>query len=142
VLHHDGRFSHEGLPITNARLRAAFDRGVRFLPGERKYVVQLGRFRGQVEVEEAGFSVRSVDLDRGAVALSDGSEDALEVASLRPSPIDGALLCQVKRSLVPEGLPARFTHAAQAELLGAVEADADGTPGLRVGGRAIALPPL
>ncbi|HME70993.1 MAG TPA: hypothetical protein VKM54_14150, partial [Myxococcota bacterium] len=54
-LHYDGRWTHEGHPITHPRLRAAFDRGVRFLPEERKYVVQLGRFRGEIEVEEAGF---------------------------------------------------------------------------------------
>jgi len=26
-LHHDGRWSHEGTPIANARLRALFDKG-------------------------------------------------------------------------------------------------------------------
>jgi hypothetical protein len=134
VLHHDGRFTHEGHPITNVRLRAAFDRAVRFLPAERKYVVQLGRFRGEVEVEEAGFFVRSVDLARGTVALSDGSEEPLDVASLRTSPIDGAFLCRVKHELAPEGLPARFSHAAQAELLDAVEADDAGGSWIESGG--------
>jgi len=142
VLHHDGRFTHEGLPITNARLRAAFDRGVRFLPDEGKYVVQLGRFRGEVEVEEAGFFVRSVDLARATVALSDGSEEPLEPASLRPSAIDGAFLCTVKRDLVPSGLPARFTHAAQAELLEAIEEDAAGRARLRLAGALHPLPAL
>lgn len=143
VLHHDGRFTHEGLPITNARLRAVFDRGVRFLPAEGprgKYVVQLGRFRGEIEVEEAGLFVRSVDLVHGTVALSDGSEEPLDVASLRPSPIDGAFLCTVKRALVSTGLPARFTHPAQAELLGAVTLDEMGRPFVVVCGRPEALP--
>lgn len=142
VLHHDGRFTHEGLPITNARLRAAFDRGVRFLPVEGKYVVQLGRFRGEIEVEEAAFFVRSVDLARATVALSDGSEERLDVASLRPSPIDGAFLCTVKRALVPAGLPARFSHSAQAELLEAAEEDAAGRAWLRLGRERRALPAL
>ena len=57
VLHRDGRFTHEGHPIANRRLLAAFERGVRFLPAEGKYVVQLGHFRGQLDVEEAGWSV-------------------------------------------------------------------------------------
>ena len=73
VLHRDGRFLHEGAPIRNARLRAAFERGVRWLPREGKYVVTLGHFRGQLDVEEAGFFVRAVDLVHGTVALSDGS---------------------------------------------------------------------
>jgi hypothetical protein len=61
VLHHDGRWSHEGVPIRNRRLRAAFDRSVRYLPDASVFVVQLGRFRGQIEVEEAAFFVRAFD---------------------------------------------------------------------------------
>lgn len=134
VLHHDGRWTHEGQPIANRRIREKFDRSVRYLPEERKYVVQVGRFRGQIEVEEAGFFVRDLDLARGEVALSDGSRDRLELESLRLSERDGAFLCTVKRGLVPDGLPARFTHAAQSELLNAVEETGDG-PMLRLEGR-------
>ena len=141
VLHHDGSWTHEGHPLTHERLRTAFDRGVRWLPAERKYVVQLGRFRGEIEVEEAAFFVREVDLAGGEVALSDGSRAPLDTASLRPSPLDGALLCTVKRDLAEGGLPARFTHAAQSELLAAV-ADAPSGPVLVVGGRTTRLPPL
>jgi hypothetical protein len=61
------------------------------------------------------------------------------VASLRPSSHDGALLCTVKRGLVPDGLPARFFQAAQAELLAAVEETDDG-PALVVAGRLHPLP--
>ena len=32
VRHHDGRWTHEGIPIQNDRLRSAFDRSVRYLP--------------------------------------------------------------------------------------------------------------
>ena len=46
VLHHDGSWSHQGHAVRHPRLRAAFDRSVRFLAEEGKYVVQLGRFRG------------------------------------------------------------------------------------------------
>ena len=129
VLHHDGSWTHEGHAITHPRLRAAFDRSVRWLPEEGKYVVQLGRFRGQIDVEEAAFFVRQVDLESGSVRLSDRSSDRLDPASLRVSPRDGALVCTVKRDLHPAGLAARFLHAAQAELLQAVE---DGPEGLRL----------
>lgn len=140
VLHRDGRFTHEGFPLLHPRLRALFERSVRYLPDERTYVVQVGRFRGQLEVEEAGFFVRAVDLARGTTALSDRSEEPLDPASLRPSAHDpDALLCTVKRDLVPGGLPARFERGAQAELLLAVEETPDGFA-LRLAGELHPLP--
>ena len=141
ILHHDGRWTHEGVLVTNTRLRAAFDRGVRYLPDEKKYVVQLGHFRGEIELEEAGFFVRSFDAPSAVIALSDGSEETLDVRSLRASDRDGAFLCTVKRDLAPGGLPARFQHAAQAELLHAVEETPAG-PGLRLGDIFMELPEL
>ena len=140
-LHHDGRFSHEGDPILHAKLRSHFDHSVAYLPGEGKFVVRLGHFRGEVEVEEAGFFVRTVDLERGEIALSDGTREALEIGSLALSPIDGALLCRVKRALVAEGVLARFMPAAQAELWMAVE-EREGRAILRLAGREHALPEL
>ena len=141
VLHHDGRWSHEGAPILNERLRAAFDRSVRYLPEEGVYVVQLGRFRGQIEIEEAAFFVRSLDSGSGRISLSDRSEEPLAPESLHVSPRDGALLCRVKRDLFAPGLLARFTHAAQAQLLGAVE-EKGGRVFLEIAGRVLALPEL
>jgi hypothetical protein len=141
VLHRDGSWTHEGHPITHARLRAAFDCSVRFLPEEGKYAVQIGRFRGQIEVEEAAFFVREFEAATGLLRLSDGTSEPLEAQSLRVSGADGALLCSVKRRLAAGGLPARFTHAAHAELMGAVEEGPEG-PALRLGGRRVALPDL
>jgi hypothetical protein len=140
-LHHDGRWTHEGQPILNRRLREHFDRSVRYLPDERKYVVTLRHFRGEIEVEEAAFFVRSFDAASGRIALSDRSEEALDPASLSLSPRDGALLCRVKRALAPEGLLARFMHGAHAALLQAVEERASG-PALRIAGAWHTLPDL
>ena len=140
-LHHDGVWTHEGEPIRHRRLREAFDRRVRFLPQERKYVVQFGRFRGEIEVEEAGFFVRDVDLDTGEIALSDGTREPLDLQSLRPSKRDAALLCRVKRDLVAEGLPARFSHRAQSALLAGVEETSAGAA-LRIAGELRLLPDL
>ena len=143
VLHRDGSWTHEGVPILNRRLRAAFDRSVRFLPDEGGvYVVQLGRFRGQIEVEEAAFFARSVDAESGTVHLSDGSAECLDPATLHPSPHDGAWLCRVKRDLAPAGLLARFTHAAQAEILASVDEAEDGRGHvIRLAGHAHPMPP-
>ena len=123
VLHHDGRWSHEGQPILNRKLREKFDRSVVYLSAEAKYVVQVGHFRGQIDIEEAGFFVRSVDLEQGQIVLSDGSLESLRLETLRPSPIDGALLCQVKEGLAAGGLPARFSQSSQADLLGGAQAE-------------------
>ena len=125
LLHHDGRFTHDGAPISNRLLREHFDRSVEFLPDEGKYIVRLKHFRGQIEVEEAAFFVRAIDLVSGDIALSDGSRELLDVSTLSRSPIDGALLCRIKREQVAGGLPARFTHSTQAEFLQGVESAGD-----------------
>ena len=126
VLHHDGRWSHEGQPLLNRKIRELFDRSVVYLPVENKFVVKLGHFRGEIEVEEAGFFVREVDLSEGQVRLSDGNSEPLILSTLEVSPLDGALLCAVKRPLLAEGLRARFSHSAQAEFLGAALEAEDG----------------
>jgi hypothetical protein len=142
VLHHDGRWSHEGQPILHQRLREHFDRSVAFLPAERKFVVRLRHFRAEIAVEEAAFFVREVDLAQGELGLSDGTREHLDVASLESSPRDGALLCRVKRALAPPaGLLARFTLGTQAELLAAIEPDGDGYT-LLVRGERVRVPPL
>jgi len=140
-LHHDGRWSHEGQPIRHKRLREHFDRSVKYLPDERKFVVTLRQFRGEIEVEEAAFFVRAFDAASGRITLSDRSEENLDPASLALSPLDGALLCRVKRGLAPEGLLARFAHGAHAELMQAVE-EAAGGLALRIGDRRHPLPEL
>ena len=139
VLHHDGRWTHEGVPVLNRRLREAFDRSVRYLAEEGVFVVQLGRFRGQIEVEEAAFFVRDFDAPTGTIRLSDSSSEILDAATLQLSPRDGAGLCRVKRALVPAGLLARFTHAAWAELAAAIEGS-EPRPCLRLVGRSVPLP--
>lgn len=142
-LHYDGRWSHEGRPILHRRLREHFDRSVRYLPEERKYVVTLRHFRGEIEVEEAGFFVREVDLPGGTIVLSDRSRERLDPGTLCISPRGGALLCRVKRELAPpQGLLARFVPSAHAELLQAVVEDGQGVHWLPLAGRRVELPGL
>jgi hypothetical protein len=143
VLHHDGRWTHEGQPILHRRLREHFDRSVKYLPDDRKFVVTLRYFRGEIVVEEAAFFVRAIDLASGEIALSDGTREPLDVASLHLSPRDGALLCRVKRTLAADGLLARFLHGPQAELLAALEPEAAGDGYLlAIGGRRERVPEL
>lgn len=140
-LHHDGCWSHEGQPILNRRLREKFDSSVSYLPKEQKYVVRLGRFMGEIEVEQSGFFVRDVNLSTAQVMLAGGAWDVLRPGTFETSPIDGALLCRVKYEVEPAGLLARFSHAAQAELFGAVEERGEGFV-LELAGRQVPLPRL
>lgn len=141
VLHHDGRFSHEGASILNRRLREHFERNVEYLPNEEKFIVRLKHFRGEVVVEEAGFFVLDLDLEAGEIVLSDGSRERLDLMSLESSPIDGALLCRVKQDCAPGGLLARFCHSAQAELFQAVEPEGEAFK-IELGGERLGFPEL
>jgi hypothetical protein len=127
LLHADGHFTHEGQPIRHPRLRALLERSVRHLSPEDVFVVQVGRFRGQIDVEDAPFFVRAYDPGSGAIELSDTSVEPLRVDTLEED-AGGILYCEVK-----DGFTARFTHAAQAHLLAAIELR-DGNAFLSIGG--------
>ena len=55
VLRRDGRFVHEGVLVRHAKLHAAFLKGVRFVEEEGVFIVQIGHFRAQIEVEDTPF---------------------------------------------------------------------------------------
>jgi hypothetical protein len=129
----DGRFTHEGQPIRHARLRAVLERGVCYEEGEGRFLVRLGPFRARIDVEATPFFVRGFDAREGSVTLSDGSREPLAADTLR-SDADGALCCRVKGRF-----EARFTHAAQAELLSHADWIA-GAPVLCLGSGPIPLP--
>jgi hypothetical protein len=133
VLHRDGRLTHEGHPILHARLRAVLESSVQYAEAEDAFVVRLGRFRARVEVEGTPFFVRSFDPRDASIGLSDRTREPLAASTLRADG-DGALLCTVKGRF-----PARFTHAAQAELLAHVDLAGEALV-LAAAGRQIALP--
>jgi hypothetical protein len=98
-------------------------------------VVQVGRFRGQIEVEDTPFWVTAYDGETGTVQLTDGTEEPLEPESLSMDE-DGVLRCRVKGRF-----PARFTHAGQAHLLDHLEPEGEGWV-LRASGRRVPVPGL
>lgn len=126
------RFRHEGQIVTHPRLHRVLLRGVRFSDQEGVFVVQVGPYRGQIEVEDTPFWVVAYDAESGEIQLTDGSSEPLDVQTLSADP-DEVLRCRVKGRF-----PARFTHAGQAHLLDALELRG-GTPGLRVGDEWICL---
>jgi hypothetical protein len=115
VLRRDGSFWHEGVRVTHPRLHAAFRSGVRWSEEERTFVVQLGRFRGWLDVEDTAFFVDGYDAATGELELSDGTREPLDASTLRADP-DDVLRCAVKQRF-----DARFTRAAQEQLADALE---------------------
>jgi hypothetical protein len=98
-------------------------------------VVQVGRYRGQIDVEDTPFWVVAYDEKAGTVQLTDGTWEPIMPESLSVDP-DGVLRCRVKGRF-----PARFTHAGQALLLEHLEEAGEGWV-LRAGARALPVPGL
>lgn len=105
--------------VTHPRLLGALRAGVRFADAERTFIVQIGPFRGWLDVEDTAFFVDAYDAATGEVQLSDRTREPLDFSSLAADP-DDALRCTVKARF-----SARFTRSAQAELLAVVELDGD-----------------
>ena len=127
------QFWHEGAPVTHPGLYRAFLRGVRFLEEESVFVVQVGHFRGQIEVEDTPWWVVSYDPASGEIELTDRTREPLQADSLRADP-DGVLRCTVKQRF-----SARFTRAGQAALGDALEETRNGWA-LRAGSRYLPIP--
>ena len=126
---------HKGQAVTHPGLYRAFLRGVCFLDEEGVFVVRVGHFRGQIDVEDVAFWVVAYDVESGEIELTDRSSERLEPGTLTFDP-DGALRCSVKGRF-----PARFTHAGQSHLLDAVEGS-EAAPRIRMGRVLAAAPGL
>jgi hypothetical protein len=114
--------------VTHSGVLRALRAGVRWAEAERTFIVQLGPFRGWLDVEDTAFFVDGYDAETGEVELSDHTHESLDAATLLAD-ADDALRCTVKGRF-----PARFTRAAQEHLLAAVEIDGGGAVSVRAGG--------
>jgi hypothetical protein len=121
--------------VTHARLLRALRAGVRWAEAERTFVVQLGPFRGWLDVEDTAFFVDGYDAASGEIELSDRTRESLDAATL-VADADDALRCTVKGRF-----PARFTHGGQEQLLAAVEVRGDEVC-VRAGGALLPAPQL
>ena len=93
----EGRFWHEGAEITHGGLRAALWRWLDRNPDGR-YVFRLDATRFvYVDVDDAPQVVRSLrwEGERALAVLADGSEEPLDLASVRVQP-NGRAYCRVK----------------------------------------------
>jgi hypothetical protein len=121
--------------VSHPRLLRALRAGVRWAEAEHTFIVQLGRFRGWLDVEDTAFFVDAYDPDTGQIAVSDRTHESLDASTLRADP-DDALRCTVKQRF-----PARFTQSAQAELLAAVELEGNHIS-VRAGEKLLSAPGL
>jgi uncharacterized protein len=137
----EGHFIHEGAQVTHEGLKRALFRWLdRLPPPDGRYVLRLDerRFAYLEDVEDTPLVARAARVDSaGAVrlALSDGSEEALDPATLT---VDDA---GVLRAWVRGGrLEARLASSATA-VVGELISEDGGRPLLRLAGRSYALLP-
>jgi hypothetical protein len=141
----EGRLIHEGEEIAHVGLRQALWRWLdRLPPPESRYVLRLDERRyAYVEVDDTPLVARSARVDAGAGAagervllgLSDGSEEALDPATLTVDDA-GVLRCWARGGK----LEARLSTSAAATVSELVTDD-DGHMVLTVAGRNYTLGP-
>jgi hypothetical protein len=123
VLDRELRWWHDGEPVEHPRIIEAFNQGL--VPREDgKFELRLGNDWCLVEVEDAAYAVRSVrwgPADEPLLALSDRTEEPLDIDSLRLTE-EGVLVCQVKGRRAK----ARFSRDAQYTLGQHLEQTAEG----------------
>ena len=133
----EGEFLHEGAPVTHQGLREALFRWLDRLPDGR-HVLRLDAQRfAYVDVTDTPLVARGARLAGETiwVALSDGSEEMLDPATLTIDP-SGVLRCRVRDGR----LEARLANSAVAALAERIEGD-PGHPVLRLGDRRLPIAP-
>jgi hypothetical protein len=135
----EGRFIHEGAEVTHDGLKRALFRWLdRLPPPDGRYVLRLDekRFAYLDDVEDTPLVARAARFDPSGVvylALSDGSEEALDPATLTLDD-DGVLRAWVRGGR----LEARLATSAAAVLADAISEDG-ARPLLRLAGQSHAL---
>ncbi len=128
VLGKDGRFFHDGEPVSHQGMQRAFASWLRRHPDDGRYILSNGYDWTYLTVEGAARFVEAVRSDAGrpVLVLFDGIERPLDPTELR---VDAAGALSVA---LPDGEPAALTAAAQLQLEPWL-AERDGVVGLRVG---------
>lgn len=108
VLDREGRFSHDGVPVTHPGVSRALHRWIS-RDEDGRYVLRCGPVWCWFRVEDVPFLVRSVREEgaRLVAALDDETEEVLEPGTLHLGE-DGILRCRVKGGR----FPARFDRHA------------------------------
>jgi hypothetical protein len=131
------RWWHDDEPIEHPRIIELFNTSL-VLDEEGRYQLRIGKDWCYVQVEDAAYEVRTVDVtpeERLSVRLSDRTAESLDLDTLAVG-VDGILTCRVKGSRVK----ARFSRDAQFQLGELLEQDESGRLFLRAGQRRLAVP--
>ncbi|MDY7229240.1 DUF1285 domain-containing protein [Hyalangium rubrum] len=131
------RWWHDDEPIEHPKIIELFNASL-VLDDDGRYQLRIGQDWCFVQVEDAAYEVRTVDVtpdERVSVRLSDRTAEALEPASLSLGP-DGVFSCRVKRGRAK----ARFSRDAQYQLGELLEEGEGGQLFLRAGQSRTALP--
>ncbi len=124
----EGRFHHEGHLVEHPKLAEAFHTWIARHPDDGRYILTNGYDWTYFIVDDVPYFVRSVrDVDGDAIlVLSDGSEEPLDPATVRPG-ARGDLYLQVKRDAKGGPFDAKLTRFAQTQL-GPFLREEDGHP--------------
>jgi hypothetical protein len=131
------RWWHDDEPIEHPKIIELFNASL-VLDDDGRYQLRIGKDWCYVQVEDAAYEVRTVDVSsdgRVSVRLSDRTAEALEPATLALGP-DGVFSCRVKRGQAK----ARFSRDAQYQLGELLEEGEGGQLFLRAGQHRTALP--
>jgi hypothetical protein len=140
-LDREGRFFHEGGEVTHPGMRRAFLRWMDRLPDGRP-ILRLDEKRFvyiELDADATPLLITALYDHTGdeagglRVVLNDGSDEALDPATLTLDPAGGA------RARVRRGLEARLTTAAYYALMQRVELGPEGKAQLRVGAGTVAI---
>jgi hypothetical protein len=131
------RWWHDDEPIEHPKIIELFNASL-VLDDEGRYQLRIGKDWCYVQIEDAAYEVRTVDVtpdERVSVRLSDRTAEALDPATLTLGP-DGVFSCRVKRGQAK----ARFSRDAQYQLGELLEEGEAGQLFLRAGQHRTALP--
>lgn len=134
----EGRFWHEGAPVTHPGLSAALHGWIRRHPDDGRFILTNGYDWTYFSVDDAPFVVRSIRLEpsRVVLALSDGTEEPWDPRQARVG-ATGAVYTAVKRGAPGGPYEAKFTRHAQTSLEPIL---VDGQrPAVRIAGQVVVL---
>jgi hypothetical protein len=133
----EGRFWHEGEPVTHSGMGRAFASWISRHPDDGRFILSNGYDWSYFEVEGAPMFVEGVRFDDGRpiLCLFDGSEEPLDPEALWSGERE-ALYTRVKGS----EFEARFQPSAQVELAPLLVEDEEGTVMLELFGRRFPVP--
>jgi hypothetical protein len=137
VLDTEGRFSHDGVPVTHPGMARAFASWIDRHPEDGRFILNNGYDWTYFRVEDVPYFVRGVREEGGQLwlQLSDGSESPLDPQTLAEG-ARGALYTAVKE----RKFRARFTPAAQTALAPWLSSSGNGRLFLEFAGSRHALP--